>query len=353
MRSVRLAAAGVIVLSLFSPLQAADDPRDSPNPYGVLAFLTWNHDWNDHQYDSHEKVERGARLINEAGAGFVRMDFSWNDLEPEAGAFDFVHQDAIVNILEKHDLRLLGVLVYNARWENPQWNSAPDREKYVRYARAVVRHYKDRVKYWEVWNEPDHKDYWQPQDHMKAYTALLQETYAAIKAEDPTARVLLGGLTNSAPFALRQVYKNGGRGSFDIMNIHPFVNPIHGKTVNAKAIKGVYGVYASVLKVMKEFGDGGKPIWITEVGCPGIIATDAPSGWWAGATPLEDQQAAWVTVVYQQALTWPGVQKVFWAFFRDTAHFWNDVDRFGLLRRDFTPKPAYAAYQAIAKHPAK
>jgi hypothetical protein len=350
---MRIARLALMTLFLSGPLYAAADPRDSSNRFGVLAFLTWNHDWNDHQYDSPEKIESSARLIQEAGAGFVRMDFSWDDLEHEEGKFNFDHQDSIVKTLTDHDLRVLGVLLYNAHWENPQWNSAPDPEKYVRYVRQVVRHYKDRVKYWEIWNEPDHKDYWQPQDQMKAYTALLKLAYAEIKEEDPTASVLLGGLTNSAPFALRQVYKNGGRDSFDIMNIHPFFNPVHGKSVNKKAIKGVQGVYAAVLKVMREYGDSDKPIWITEVGCPGIQSTDTPSGWWAGSTPLEDQQAAWVTAVYQQALAWPGVQKVFWAFFRDTAHFWNDVDRFGLIRRDFTPKPAYEAYKAIATQTSK
>ena len=42
--------------------------------------------------------------------------------------------------------------------------------------------------------------------------------------------------------------------------------------------------------------------------------------------------------------------EIFWAFFRDTQdHFKDAVDHFGLVRHDFTPKAAYAAYRAAAR----
>ena len=46
---------------------------------------------------------------------------------------------------------------------------------------------------------------------------------------------------------------------------------------------------------------------------------------------------------------WKGVEKIFWAFFRDTDHhFQCGTDYFGLVRLDFTPKPAYRAYRKAA-----
>jgi hypothetical protein len=43
------------------------------------------------------------------------------------------------------------------------------------------------------------------------------------------------------------------------------------------------------------------------------------------------------------------VEKIFWAFFRDTPnHFGDGVDFFGLVRNDFSKKPAFTMYQRLA-----
>ena len=53
-----------------------------------------------------------------------------------------------------------------------------------------------------------------------AYAQLLKATYPVIKAADPGATVVLGGLTgNDYPF-LEGVYAAGGKGSFDAVGVH-------------------------------------------------------------------------------------------------------------------------------------
>jgi Beta-galactosidase len=335
------------VLFLSDAARAEADPRDSDSPYGVLNFLSWDHEWNNHFYGSRDKMEKSVALMKEAGIHFVRMDFYWADLEPQKGHFDFERYDGIVDLLKKNDIQVLALLHYNAAWE-PQWNTPPDTALYVKYARTTVRHFKSRIKYWEIWNEPDSRIYWSPQDDMKTYTLLLKESYQALKEEDPTCKVVLGGLTEGGPFALRSIYRLGGGPFFDIVNIHPFANPLA-----PNAIKQVRGIYLSTMKVMEQFGDGSKPIWFTEIGCPGVRTNSGPA-WWDGPNPTEEEQARWVSAVYEEALRWKGVQKVFWAFFRDTDdHFKNGIDFFGLVRNDFSKKPSYEAYKAAAHAPKK
>ena len=43
------------------------------------------------------------------------------------------------------------------------------------------------------------------------------------------------------------------------------------------------------------------------------------------------------------------VDRVFWAFFQDTGHFFNlkNIDYYGLVRSDFTKKPAYEALKRL------
>ncbi len=331
---------------IFSPLSAyaEDDPRDSDNPFGVLAFLPWNHFWNGYFYDTEEKIEKSARLMKEAGAGFVRMDFLWYDIEPGPGIFDFAKHDRIVDILNKNNIKVLGILHYNPSWDNEPWNKAPNPLLYERYAANVVKHFRDRIKYWEIWNEPDEKTYWVPQDDMKTYTELLKRVYPAIKKVDPTCKVLMGGVSKTQVLSLKRIYKNGGRDYFDIVNIHPFINPLYPDAINM-----VEGIYKGVYKVMQEFGDENKKIWFTEIGCPGVKTPNKSNGWWEGLSPTEEQQAMWVEKVYTNCLKWKNVEKVFWAFFRDTDnHYKSGVDYFGLIRTDFSKKPAYQMHKKIA-----
>ena len=338
-RVAGLLLAGVMLCP--AAMRADTDARDSLSPYGVLAMLDWNHDWNDHMYNTPLKVEHAITMMQEAGVGLVRQNISWDDVEPEKGKFDFEKYDTLIDSLNSHDLRMLGLLCYTALWTGREWNAAPDTDLFLIYVRKVVRRYKDRVKYWEIWNEPDHDTYWLERDGMKSYVALLKAVYPVIKEEDPTAVVVLGSV--STPFPLRDMYRQGAKGNFDIVNVHPFVSP-----QAPDALKKVHGIYVGVKKVMAEFQDEDKPIWFTEIGCPGVEDPAHAAGWWEGKAPTEQQQADWVTAVYGEPLHWPGVQKIFWAFFQETKHFGNAVDNFGLIRRDFTPKPAYEAYRLAA-----
>lgn len=329
---------------LFStPAFSLDDPRDSGSPFGVLDFLAWDHDWNQHHYDA-DKVEKAVKMMKEAGVGFVRMDFLWDDIEPSYGDFRFEKYDRIVELLTQNHIGILGLLSYNSSWAASEWNAPPNKTFFTKYAKAVVHRYKDRVKYWEIWNEPDDAQYWRPQDEMKSYTELLKAVYPALKKEDPSCIVVLGGLSKTIAVSLRRIYKNGGKDYFDVVNFHPFTDPLL-----PNSLEFLESVYKGAFHVMEQKGDAEKPIWFSELGCPGVKSADSSNGWWLGRSPTELQQAEWVDKVYTNALSWKGVKKVFWAFFRDTPNYFkNGTDYFGLVRQDFSAKPSYEAYRLMA-----
>src|SRR5438552_3684577 len=110
----------------------------SANPYGVLDFLHWDHDWNQNHY-SPSRVAQAAKLMAEAGIGTVRVDFLWSDLEPRPGQFDYSRYDRLVETLTGQGLEILGVLQYNPSWRPGPWNQAPDPACYEAYVRNVVR----------------------------------------------------------------------------------------------------------------------------------------------------------------------------------------------------------------------
>jgi hypothetical protein len=335
-------AAGLLVT--LSGAQADMDSRDTDSPFGVLTFLDWNHDWNDRMYNTPLKLQHAVEMIEKAGVGMVRQVISWDEVEPQQGTWQFDRYDQILKLLDEHQVKMLAVLCYTAGWTGQEWNSTPDRELFVAYVRQVVRRYKDRIKYWELWNEPDQRTYWQSQDGMKSYVELLRAVYPAIKQEDPTAIVVLGSV--NTPFPLRDMYRQGAKEFFDIANVHPFVSPLH-----PEPLRKVHDILKGVRNVMQEFGDTVKPVWFTELGCPGVPNPAESQGWWEGKSPSEQAQAGWVGTIYHEMPSWEEehLQRIFWAFFQETKHFGNDIDAFGLIRRDFSPKPAYEAYQKAAE----
>jgi hypothetical protein len=333
----------LLTFSLSTGEAMARAEEDKINPFGVLEFLHWNHSWNNFQYPNRESLERSIALMKEAGIGFVRVDFGWQDIEPAQGRIDYAKYDALVELLSRNKISILGILDYSADWASPNgsWNYPnPDSTFFLRYARGVVQRYKGKVKYWELWNEPDSRIYWNPQDGLKGYVDLLKAVYVELKKIDPSCKILNGGLSSGLT-GVNHLYDNGGQGYFDIMNIHIFETPL-----DSQAIKRAQAFVRLTRKVMVKNNDAKKKIWISEIGCPGVKRGSKKNNWWMGRNPSENDQARWVKEVYGHLLKDKSVEVVFWAFFRDTNDHWqNGVDHFGLVRNDFSPKPAYEAYK--------
>jgi hypothetical protein len=313
------------------------------SPFGVLEFLHWDFQWANYKYADEEDLKKSLALMKEAGVSWVRMDFLWQDIEPKDEEFVFEKYDRIVELAYQNGINILGLFDYNSGWDAPsgKWNCPPkDNKLFADYAVHVIRRYKNKIKYWEVWNEPDSATYWSIQDGLKSYCALLKEVYIAAKKEDPGCMILNGGFANGIS-SVNKLYENGAKDYFDIMNIHVFPYP-YGKN----AIKAATNYAKITYKIMTKNGDSHKKIWITEIGCPGVKKGIKTQNWWMGKNPTEGEQAQWVKEVYTELLKDKNVEKVFWAFFRDCDRHWCDgVDYFGLIRWDFSRKPAFEAYK--------
>jgi len=334
----------------YSRAKGEDLKMDSP--FGVLEFPHWNHSWNNYKYPDQGSLEKAAALMQEAGIAWLRMDFLWQEIEPEQGKLDFAKYDRIVELFSAHKINILGILHYNAAWASSgrQWNNPPDdNQLFVNYATRVIGRYRDKIKYWEVWNEPDSPIYWTPQDGLKSYCALLKEVYPAAKKIDPDCKILNGGLANGIS-SVNRLYDNGAKDYFDVLNIHIFESPLHDG-----AITRVAAYVRAARKIMQRKGDGHKKIWVTEIGCPGVKSGVKANNWWLGENPDEEKQAEWLGEVYGALLEEEAVEKVFWTFLRDCKNHWdNGIDYFGLVRWDYSAKPALLAYQkAVSLNPSR
>jgi len=86
----------------------------------------------------------------------------------------------------------------NSRIPFPPAPANPEmREGFKNWTRFMVRHFKGRVEYWEIYNEPAAfgwevvEDY---EERVKLYCDLVKEVVPIIREEDPDAKISLGGM---------------------------------------------------------------------------------------------------------------------------------------------------------------
>lgn len=212
---------------------------------------------------------------------------------------------------------------------------------YATWAAQVVERFAPRgVKTYEIWNEPNIAQFWWPSPNPIAYTADLKAAYSAIKAVDPSAFVISGGLSplipgqsNYSPVAfLQAMYANGAKGYFDALGYHPYSFPALPDTRgSASGWSQMAHADPSLRGVMTSNGDADKPIWITEFG--------APSGGPTGVGQIK--QATELRQAIQNAKTVPWIGALYIYTWQDSASIPATQDWFGLLSAQGTPKLAY------------
>lgn len=313
-------AAGLICAC---PLRAGDDESKNRCPYAVCAHIS--------RGDEHPFARDELRLMREAGIGWVRSDFSWSGVERRPGSWRFDHLDETVDWAEAAGVRILPILDYDVSWARPAHEHL---DQWLEYVRRVVQRYGDRIRYWEVWNEPNLEGFWRDKPDPRDYVKLLKATYRTIKQIDPRLVVLLGG-TSGIPWPyLEGVYEAGGKPYFDVMNVHPYRYPASPEE------RPLYDDLVRLRALMLERGDGQKPIWITEMGWPTHQGRRGVK---------ESRQAELLARAYLLALH-AQVDVIFWYEFQapEGKPDYNE-HHFGIVHRDLRPKPAYTALATLAK----
>jgi hypothetical protein len=333
------------------------EDTDSVPFYGVNSHLTW--------FSSDEKVNHMAQLMDETGVGIVRTVFDWASIEPEPGVYRWERFDRAVEQLRERGVAILGILHGSAPWttsapslDEPHWQTWPtkDLNAFARYVGAVVERYDGDgradapgspvIRYWEIWNEPNTAFFWRPRASAEEYVRLLGASYGAIKLAYPSAVVVLGGIAGNGvsypPFGLaeeeqnflQQIYDHGGKGFFDIANIHLY--PYTYELGRPELMTTLQDALDETRSVMAANGDGDKPIWITEIGFSTALFPDDYEN------QPDEAIASWLRSIYRQL---SGAEAVFWYMFEDEGTDENPEGHFGLVEYDGKLKQSYYAYR--------
>jgi hypothetical protein len=200
------------------------------------------------------------------------------------------------------------------------------------------------IRIWEIWNEINSPNFWAPEPDPGAYAKLLRLSDRTLKKVDPDSQTMIAGMfgtpqANDSLTAfeyLERLYaKPGVDEASDIVGAHPY----------GPKISDVKKQMELTRKVMKEGGDGGDDIWVTEI------------GWGSDPNVRSDlsknpaKQASLLRKTFKMMLTrrdrW-NVGGVLWYTWRDaddpTALVCGWCGSAGLVDRDLDSKPAWVEF---------
>ena len=325
-----------------------------------------------------------------SGADWSRVRVEWEQIEPNAPIpgqppdYNWQFHDDGLRIVAEAGVRIIATLSDSPAWaaDEPCAPIYTDRlDEFSRFIKDLVYRYRGHpyyINHWELVNEPDSNRY--TSGHLSGhgcwaydgdqYAEMLAVAHQAIKKADPQATVLMGGIAYDwfeeygGPFNRYfsdDVMENGGGAYLDGLNLHFYTdfsaewdrwNPdsadrrygwipaptcgiVDDGVGTAYDVQG-FDIVAKTTHLQNRMNacyGVSKPVWVTEVGAHGYPADQNSL----------DSQARYVIKVYARALS-AGVKNITW-FSLDRPPY----DRFeqSLLNPDFSPKPAFFAYQTL------
>lgn len=290
-------------------------------------------------------AERELLMARRIGVGWGRgILFDWAETEPDFQA-SLAKYRALVEMLGRHDMNYLGGIYFTPSWAS----GAPKDSEYIVWARTMpdrvdgveafcrnIAKAAPAVKYWEVGNECDLEGMWK--GRYKNFTArnlpaivadyvdFLKAANKGFKEGNSSAKTLYCGIATlnggSYPGFFRQTLEKGAAPYFDIMNIHYKVS------------------MAETRELLKRFGKADCPVWVTELG-----------GYAVGSksTNGDVEQIVQDVEMSVRQLN-DSAAHVFKYDLRNDGDSPSDIEsNFGLVYRDFSPKPAYVAYATLVR----
>jgi len=367
-------------LFLCGPLSAADNslpdhlvPKRSSqihDGFGINSdlprdpFIPWNRWWWTRMFD--------------AGVSFIRIgqyenssDYtSWDWVERKRGEYSVVPElDDYVNSLFENGVHIEIQLLYgNPLYTSPAgrtpetitpepgsfhnadrslysvfWPPKTDEQvqAFTKYVAWMVNHFRGRVQYYEIWNEPN-IDYWNPAANPEDYGKLFKASAPVIHQTDPNAKTVFGGLAGAdEDFAKRALDACDCASQIDVFAYHNY--PGYGHNLNPEAVHAHADTNPSS-KPLREMVRSYSGISTDLVFWDDEFNDGIPS--WTGSD--ENVQAKYIPrgLVTDRAA---GIRTFVWLIVGATDG--NEMDDFGMLHgllyrpEDFTPRPAFSALQ--------
>ncbi|MFN3420656.1 MAG: hypothetical protein ACK40X_02880 [Armatimonadota bacterium] len=217
---------------------------------GILWWRDWSVQWRtvqskpDAAFDFSETDIQIDRVIDEGGKALILFPFPSTEWSTTG---DPAQIEKVQPLPYRRQVMLLAC-------------KPKDEKAFARYIAESVRHYRNRVNAYHVFNEPLYTFYSLPASlghTLDDYLHLLRIAYNAIKAEQPDA-IVVGGIGIWADNRwTREFVENGGLQFVDALDLHLY---------SGGSPEALCEPLSKLWERMKQRGEA-KPIWLTELGC--------------------------------------------------------------------------------------
>jgi hypothetical protein len=203
-------------------------------------------------------------FLADLGIKWARLQTGWARCEQQKGKYEWAWLDAAVD-----GLLDIGILPwFNVGYGNPLYTEDAARyhpmssekalQAWKKFVIAMTIHFKDRIDYYEIWNEPNLDVFWKPDEpNPLKYVELVAATAPLIREHDPDA-IIIGGVTSRIPFNYIKTALNAGLTTYiDVFSFHPYTT-----------FPETYDEQIIALEKLLESYKPGMQLWQGETGYP-------------------------------------------------------------------------------------
>lgn len=207
------------------------------------------------------------------GVHWVRVQTGWCRCEKEKGVYDFRWLDQVVDRLRAMGMEILFSVTYgnplymsdathpSAVGHVPIYYDDEVKAAWLAYVDRLSAHFSHRVRFWEIWNEPNIAQFWHPGSPNGAdYAELVKVTVPPIKRNAPNAFIVGISTCGISPVFLEEALKAGVGEWIDACSFHPY---------QAVPEDNLQTMHDATVYLLKKYAPGRDiEIWQGENGCP-------------------------------------------------------------------------------------
>ena len=175
-----------------------------------------------------------AKAVRDSGFSYVRQPFSWRQIEPSQGVYEWETYDTIVSELAAQRIAVIAVARDAPEWARMngvgQSIDAPPRDPaaFGTFLQALTDRYGEQVPFVQLWEAPNDPSHWGGRvAGAKDFIPLLAAGFNGANSGFPGVTVLLAELAPAPAAAgarsdlqfLKELYKSDAEGFFDTVAI--------------------------------------------------------------------------------------------------------------------------------------
>lgn len=271
---ITLTLACIVIIVSFLTWNTYQKPKviepNTGGPYGFTVYTVFRE----------ETVADLAQLH----VDWIRYQLNWSDIEPQPDQYDWSKLDAAVALANAHHIHIAFPIQVAPKWALSQTCAdrkfLPGPTETALFAQTIAQRYDNQhghgfIDSFEVGNE-EFDSLWTGDWNQSIacrqptfYGPVLKAAYLAIKRASPQALVGMNSMwwvnTPHVHDYMNWLYQNGYGQYFDFANFHYYI--CHGDPFETQQDRPSFTEeWQTIHSVMKQYNDGTKPIWVTEIG---------------------------------------------------------------------------------------